>query len=79
MKSYRSILDIPDEIDRVSLYVLPKVGMKVIEDIAKKGVKELYLNPGTESDELVEKANKLGLKPILACSILAVGLKPDDI
>ena len=42
-------------------------------------VKELYLNPGTESDELVEKANKLGLKPILACSILAVGLKPDDI
>jgi predicted CoA-binding protein len=79
LKAYRSILNIPDDVDRATLYVLPKVGMKVIEEIAKKGVKELYFNPGTESDELVEKAHKLGLNPILACSILAVGLKPDDI
>ena len=62
----------------MALYVPPKVGLKVIEDIAKKGVKELYFNPGTESDELVEKAQNLGLKPILICSILAIGLKPDD-
>jgi uncharacterized protein len=63
----------------VALYVPPKVGLMVIEDIAKKGVKELYFNPGTESDELIEKAQKLGLKPIQACSILAIGLKPDDL
>jgi len=62
----------------VTLYVPPKVGLTVIEDIAKKGVKELYFNPGTESDELVAKAHNLGLKPILICSILAIGLKPDD-
>jgi predicted CoA-binding protein len=63
----------------VTLYVPPKVGLTVIENIAKKGVKELYFNPGTESDELVEKAQNLGLKPILICSILAIGLKPDDV
>jgi len=78
LKSYRSILDIPEEIDCVTVYVPPKVGMTIIEDIAKKGVKELYFNPGAESDELVEKAQKLGLKPILACSILAIGLEPND-
>lgn len=78
LKAYKSILDIPDEIDRATLYVSPKVGLKVIEDIAKKGVKELYLNPGSESDELVQKAEEMGLKPILACSILAVGMKPDN-
>jgi len=62
----------------VTLYVPPKIGLTVIEDIAKKGVKEIYFNPGTESDELVEKARNLGLKPVLICSILAIGLKPDD-
>jgi len=73
---YKSILDIQEEVDRASLYVPPKVGLKVIEEIAEKGVKELYFNPGTESDELVAKARKLGLNPILACSILAVGMDP---
>ncbi|MGB9596451.1 MAG: CoA-binding protein [Candidatus Poribacteria bacterium] len=79
LKTYKSILDIPDEIDRATLYVPPKVGMKIIDEIAKKGVKELYFNPGTESDELIDKAKELGLKPILACSIIAVGLDPKDI
>ena len=74
---YKSILDIQEEVDRASLYVPPKVGLKVIEEIAEKGVKELYFNPGPESDELVAKARKLGLKPILACSILAVGMDPE--
>jgi acyl-CoA synthetase (NDP forming) len=77
LKVYRSILEIPEEVDRATLYVPPKVGLKVIEEIAEKGVKELYFNPGSESDELVEKARKLGLNPILACSILAVGLDPE--
>jgi predicted CoA-binding protein len=76
LKAYRSILEIEEEVDRATLYVPPKVGLKIVEEIAQKGVKELYINPGAESDELVEKARKLGLDPILACSILAVGLNP---
>jgi len=64
-------------VDRATLYVPPKVGLKIIGEIADKGVKELYVNPGAESDELVEKARELGLNPILACSILAIGLKPE--
>jgi predicted CoA-binding protein len=77
LKAYKSILDIQGEVDRATLYVPPKIGLKVIEEIAKKGVKELYFNPGAESDELVDKARKLGLNPILACSILAVGMDPE--
>jgi len=78
LKSYKSILDIDDKIDRATLYVPPQVGVKIIEEIAEKGVGELYVNPGAESDELIEKARKLGLNPIMACSILAVGMKPDE-
>ena len=78
LRAYRSILDIQAEIDRATLYVPPKVGVHVIAEIARKGVKEVYINPGAESDELVDKAHKLGLNPILACSVLAIGMDPDS-
>lgn len=77
LKCYRSILDIAGEIDYVSLYVPPKVGLEVIEEVAKKKPRKgVYFNPGSESRELVEKAHRLGLEPIIACSILDVGADP---
>lgn len=77
-KVYRSVTDIPVPLDRVSLYLPPHLGVKALDAIAAKGTKELFVNPGAESDELVSKAKALGLEPILACSIVAVGGMPAD-
>ncbi len=72
LKCYRSVLEIPVRLNRVSLYLPPAVGLKVIEEVAKKKPDELFLNPGSESDELIAKAESLGLKVIVACSITDV-------
>ncbi|MBI5629987.1 MAG: CoA-binding protein [Elusimicrobia bacterium] len=79
LKVYRSVLDIPTELDRVTVYLPPVAGLKVIEEIARKGTKELYLNPGSESQELIDKARSLGLNPILACSIVEIGVSPQSV
>lgn len=76
LKVFRSVLDIPVPLDKISLYVPPAVGMKLMDEIAKKGCKELWLNPGADSPELYEKAQELGLNPIVACSIVGVGVNP---
>lgn len=76
LKVFRSVLDIPVPLDKISLYVPPAVGMKLMDEIAKKGCKELWLNPGAVSPELYEKAQVLGLNPIVACSIVGVGVNP---
>ena len=68
LKCYKSVLDIPVALDRVSLYLPPNVGVKVLDDIAKKSCRELWVNPGAESPEILEKASALGLSAILACS-----------
>jgi len=65
---YKSVLDIPVALNRVSLYLPPAVGVKVLDDIAKKGCQELWINPGADSPELIEKAQTLGLNAIFACS-----------
>lgn len=73
LQTYPTVRDIPaDRLDRVTLYLAPKRGMKVLDDIASKQVAEFFVNPGAESEELLARAQQLGLSPILACSILAV-------
>ena len=76
-----SLADIPPDIklDRVSVYLPPAVGLKMLPQIAARNPAELWLNPGSESDELVEAAEKLGLNVIQACSIVAVGVSPHDL
>ena len=75
LKVYRSVSEIPAALDRVSVYLPPQIGMKTIEEIARKGTQELFLNPGSESDELIEKARSLGLNVIVACSITDAKLR----
>ena len=76
-KAYASILDIPaEQIDRVTVYLPPSVGLSVVEEVAKKKVGDFWLNPGSESPELVARAKSLGLKVVSACSIVAIGVSP---
>lgn len=79
-KAYGSILSIPEKnLDVVSFYLPPAIGLKVIEDVAKLGVKEVWLNPGAESDELIARGEELGLTMIPACSIVGLGMSPSDL
>lgn len=70
LKCYKSILDVPGELERISLYLPPPVAVKVLDDIAKKGCRELWVNPGVESPELISKASALKLNAIYACSYM---------
>ena len=76
LKSYPSMKDLPGPVDRVTLYLPPPVGVKALPDIAAAKPAEFYVNPGAESDELVAEAKRLGLEPILACSIIEIGVTP---
>jgi predicted CoA-binding protein len=79
LPAFRSVLEIPGLVDRASFYVPPDVGLKIIEEMAVKNIREVYLNPGSESPELINKAKRLGILPIAACSILAAGVQPGSL
>ena len=76
LPAFKNILDVPTRPQRVSVYVPPPVLLKILPDIAAKGCDELWLNPGTESDEVLAEAERLGLNVIQACSIVGVGVSP---
>ena len=76
LPAYRSILDVPVRPHMVSVYLPPPVLLKILPDIVARGCAELWLNPGTESDEVLAEAEQLGLNVIQACSIVGVGMSP---
>lgn len=78
LKVYRSYADLPETPKYASLYVPPPVGEKLLDEIAAKGTKEVFANPGADSDAMVEIGEKLGLTVMRACSIVATGKTPMD-
>ncbi len=76
LKAYRSVLDVPGRIDMATFYVPPKIGQLVIEEVARKGIREVWLNPGADSDELMERARGLEIQAVRACSIVGIGDSP---
>lgn len=73
---YTSITELPVRPEMVSVYLPPPVLLPLLPAIAARGCDELWLNPGTESAEVLSHAEALGLNVIQACSILAAGVSP---
>lgn len=76
LPAFKSIRDVPVRPQMISVYLPSPVLLKVLPDIAARGCDELWLNPGTESNEVIAEAERLGLNAIQACSIVAVGVSP---
>jgi predicted CoA-binding protein len=74
--AFTSVLDVPVAIDMATFYVPGDVGLRVLDDVVKKNIPEVWLNPGADDPRLVEKARALGLKTVRHCSIIAIGDSP---
>ncbi len=79
LKAYPSVADLPEIPAQASFYVPPAVGMSIIREVAAKGISTVWLNPGSESDDLINTATSLGIQTIVACSIVAVDVDPDQL
>jgi hypothetical protein len=79
LKAYASLSEIPEKVDRVTVYLPPPVAVRALAEIVAANPVELFINPGAESPELLAAAENLGLEPILACSIVDIGVSPSDI
>jgi len=75
-RAYASVLDYPGPIDEATVYLPPAIGLRVMDEIAKKGIKIVWLNPGADGPEVVARARALGLTTHVACSIIGIGDSP---
>ena len=76
LKTYPSVVDVPQAIDMATVYVPPEIGIGLLADFERKGIPEIWVNPGAESDELLAEARRRKLNVIAACSIVGIGRSP---
>lgn len=76
IRAYASVLDVPGPIDMATVYVQPEVATSLLDEFKKKGIAEIWINPGAEDDVLMAEAERRGLNVIYACSIVGIGRSP---
>lgn len=77
-KAYAKLADIKEDLDRISVYLAPPVGKKVLPEMAEKGAGEVWFNPGAADAELLKQAEDLGINAVAGCSIVDIGLSPSQ-
>lgn len=70
-KIYDSLRDIPEKIDVVDVVVNPKISLELLDEIKDLGIEYVFFQPETYNDEVIEKAEKLGLKYLIGDCIYA--------
>ena len=76
--TYPSVLNVPGRIDMATFYVQPDVAVQLLPEFEQKGIPEIWVNPGAESEELLAEARRRKLNVIAACSIIGIGRSPSS-
>ncbi len=65
LKSYKSILDIPDEIDVADVFLPSEKVIEIVDDVIKKHVKVLWMQEGIINEKAAEIARAHGIKVVM--------------
>lgn len=57
-------------VDTVTLYLNPQNQKPYYDYILNLKPKRIIFNPGTENDELIDKARAAGIQPVIACTLV---------
>jgi hypothetical protein len=71
---YRDLEELGTKPELVITVVPPAVTERIVEDCGRLGIKNLWMQPGSESGLAALKAEKYGIKTITACFMVQEGL-----
>lgn len=74
-KIYSSLKEISVKIDLVITVVPAQVTERIVDECKEMGIKEIWMQPGSESDAAIEKAKKYGIEVVSsACFMVEKGI-----
>ncbi len=71
-KCYPDLSSLPEKPEVLDMVVTPKRGMDVLKEADKLGIKNIWLQPGTYNDELMELISEKGLNAVKACVLISL-------
>lgn len=74
----RSVSDLPDDPDRISVYLPPNKTRSLIPDLASRPGSQVWFNPGSADAQTLELARAAGIDVRDGCSIVDIGQSPSQ-
>lgn len=69
---YKDLSSLPEKPEVIDMVVSPKRGKAILEEAAKMGIENIWFQPGTYDDELLEFAAAKGLTAVQSCVLVAL-------
>jgi predicted CoA-binding protein len=75
--SVASTLDLPDDVKSISVITPPAVTERVVQQAVSKGIENVWMQPGAESDASVEACRRAGINVIAdgSCVLVVLGYR----
>jgi predicted CoA-binding protein len=72
-----STLDLPDDVKSISVITPPTVTERVVQQAISKGIENVWMQPGAESDASVEACRRAGINVIAdgSCVLVVLGYR----
>ena len=76
LPAFPSLAEVPEPLDRISVYLPPPVTLQALPVMAAKQAGEVWFNPGAADGAVLAEARRLGIPVVSGCSIVDVGFSP---
>ena len=75
--SVASVLDLPDDVKSISVITPPAVTEQVVRDAIRKGIVNVWMQPGAENEASVEACREAGINVIAdgSCVLVVLGYR----
>lgn len=72
-----SVLDLPDDVQSISVITPPPVTERVVQEAIRKGIKHVWMQPGAESERAVSDCMAAGINVIAdgSCVLVVLGYR----
>jgi len=72
-----SVLDLPDDVGSISVITPPAVTERVVEEAVRRGIGNVWMQPGAESERAVETCRRHGINVIAdgSCVLVVLGYR----
>jgi len=77
LKAYPTLADLPEAVHGISIITPPRVTETIVEQAGELGIKNVWMQPGAESDSAMELAERLEMNVIGGgpCLLVVLGYR----
>ncbi|WP_133129721.1 CoA-binding protein [Legionella yabuuchiae] len=77
LECIHQLSNLPDEVNSISIITPPNVTKQIVDEAIKKGIKNIWMQPGSEQDEAIEqcKQNDINIIANGPCILAVSGFK----